>query len=159
MPVRVSGGVRPTASRVREALFSVIGHDLTGCSVLDACGGSGALTFEALSRGATVTTVERNKVTARHISHTAAELGVEVHLHVRDAHHVFNSGTWDVVLLDPPYSDDPLRWVEAAASAVGQTLVVEHEASKALPPSVGALKLDKPRVYGGTALSVYWRGS
>ena len=159
VPVRVSGGVRPTSARVREALFSVLGNDLAGCSVLDACGGSGALTFESVSRGATVTTVERNPATAKHIARTARALGMELDLRVRDAHRVFSAGVWDVVLLDPPYADDPLPWVEAAVEAVGQTLVVEHDASKLLPNSVEGLMIDKPRTYGGTTLSVYWRRS
>lgn len=45
-------GVRPTQDRIREALFSILGHRVKGCHVLDAFAGSGALGIEALSRGA-----------------------------------------------------------------------------------------------------------
>ncbi|MCE7957512.1 MAG: 16S rRNA (guanine(966)-N(2))-methyltransferase RsmD, partial [Acidobacteria bacterium ACB2] len=56
----VPAGVRPTASRVREALFSMVGQDLRGWSVLDAFGGTGLLALEAVSRGAApVVVVER----------------------------------------------------------------------------------------------------
>ena len=56
--IAVPGGVRvrPTADRVREALFSILGAAVTGARVLDAYAGSGALGFEALSRGARAAT-------------------------------------------------------------------------------------------------------
>ena len=52
LPARVPEGVRPTAGRVREAVFSMVGQDLRGWSVLDLFGGSGLIGIEAASRGA-----------------------------------------------------------------------------------------------------------
>ena len=117
VPGKVRSGVRPTSSRVREALFSMVGQDLTGVTVLDAFGGSGLLSFEAYSRGATVTTVERHRATARQIQEAAQSLGANIDLRMDDARNVLSSGSWDVVLMDPPYKDDPIEWAAAAASA------------------------------------------
>ena len=60
LPVPVSSGVRPTSSRVREALFSMVGNHLDGVTWLDAFGGAGLTALEASSRGAAVTVFEKN---------------------------------------------------------------------------------------------------
>ena len=59
LPVPVSSGVRPTSSRVREALFSMVGNHLDGVTWLDAFGGAGLTALEASSRGAAVTVFEK----------------------------------------------------------------------------------------------------
>ena len=157
VPLRVPNGVRPTSARVREAMFSVIGQDLSGQTVLDACGGSGLLGIEAASRGAQVTTVERRSSVARAIAQTAAALDVALDVRAQDARTVFGAGEWDIVLLDPPYADDALAWALGAAAAALEVLVVEHRATFTMPTALDALVLDKPRRYGDTALSIYWR--
>ncbi|MGB0640877.1 MAG: RsmD family RNA methyltransferase [Myxococcota bacterium] len=157
VPGKVRDGVRPTSSRVREALFSMLGQNLESVSVLDACGGSGLLTFEAVSRGATVTTVERNRATARQIEQAASQLGVKLDLRVDDVRNVMSSGTWDVVLLDPPYDDDPVEWLAAASCAVGGTLVLEHRSGQELPTDVGPLELLRSRKHGDSVLTFYGR--
>ena len=154
---KVGAGVRPTSSRVREAMFSIIGQDLTGVSVLDAFGGTGLLSFEALSRGATVTTVERNRGAARAIKANADQFGVGLDLRNADVRGVLASASWDVVIMDPPYSDDPVEWVAEAASAVDELLVIEHRSGLEMPPRVGALSFEKQRRYGDSTLSVYRR--
>ena len=157
MPGSVPRGVRPTSSRVREALFSIIGQDLDGVSVLDAFGGSGLLSFEACSRGADVTTVERNRAVARQLAGAASVLGVKLDLRVCDARKAMVSAEWDVVLLDPPYSDDPVEWAGAAAASVRSVLVVEHSSAFQMPAVIGLLELEKSRKYGDSTLSVYRR--
>ena len=70
--------VRPTADRVREALFSILGPRVPGARVLDAYAGSGALGFEALSRGALeATLVEAQRRALSTLRATARELGLE----------------------------------------------------------------------------------
>ncbi len=156
---RVAEGVRPTHSRAREALFSMVGQELIGWSVLDAFGGSGLLAFEAASRGAApVLVVERQREAARQIRASAMELGLEeAQLRVlqSDAIQVMRSGRWDLVLLDPPYAEDPLLWATRAEPVVGRLLVVEHRATRQLPERIGALALDRARTYGDTTLSLY----
>lgn len=159
LPGSVPKGVRPTSSRVREAMFSMVGQDLVGVSVLDGCGGSGLLTFEAVSRGASVTTVERNRGVARELAVRAKALGVTLDLRVDDCRNALLTGEWDVVILDPPYADDPVEWLSSAASSVKVLLVIEHAHGADMPDSVGALHLDRTRKYGDSVLTVYRRGA
>ena len=149
-------GVRPTAGRVREALFSMLGQDLAGWSMLDAFGGSGLMAFEAASRGAgPVVVCERNRKVAAQIQRSARELGVDVDVRLGDARTVLHSGSWDLVFLDPPYADDPATWVRHAARAVRQVLVVEHRSGGVVPASVDSLERARQRRYGDSTLSIF----
>lgn len=99
--------LRPTPDRVRETLFNWLGQDLTGKNCLDLFAGSGALGFEAISRGAkSVTMVESNKDVALDLRHNATLLKADnVALMNRDALYFIknNQNTFDVIFLDPPY--------------------------------------------------------
>jgi 16S rRNA (guanine966-N2)-methyltransferase len=103
-------GTRPTADRVREALFSMLG-DVSGLRVLDLFAGSGALGIEALSRGAaSATFVESDPRAATVIRENLAALGADGEVIGQDAV-VFlaaQRGTFDLVLADPPYDSAPL---------------------------------------------------
>src|SRR5499433_20698 len=69
-------GLRPTPDRVRETLFNWLGQDLTGAACLDLFAGSGALGFEAASRGARrVVMVERDPATFRSLTAAREQLG------------------------------------------------------------------------------------
>lgn len=149
-------GVRPTSSRVREALFSIVGHDLGGQRVLDAFGGSGLLALEAWSRGADVTCVERDPAHARGIAANAADLGGRIDLRVGDVAALAPTlGTFDGVLADPPYADDPARWLTILAPLASSWLAYEADAGRRAPPRAGRLRLDRARDFGGTALWIY----
>ncbi len=104
--------VRPTPARVKEALFSILGERIEGARVLDLYAGSGAIGFEALSRGAVhVTFVELHAPTAAAIRRAAAQLGVEKRTSVlcmpaeKAAQRV--TGHFDFVYADPPYALPP----------------------------------------------------
>ncbi len=155
---KVRTGVRPTSSRVREALFSMLGQDLSDVTVLDGFGGSGLISFEAMSRGAEVTTVERNRPAAAAIKSNAEHLKVKMDLRITDLRNVLASGQWDVVILDPPYADDPVEWVAEASACVREVLVIEHKSGASLPEQVGALIQDVSRRYGDSSLTIYRRG-
>lgn len=114
-------GLRPTPDRVRETLFNWLTHafgDFQGRSVLDLFAGTGALGFEAASRGAaSVTLVENNGVAAKGLQAARTRLkapeieiregdAVAVGRQFRDAGRHF-----DLVLLDPPFGQ---RWVDTA---------------------------------------------
>lgn len=108
LPVPDKSGLRPTPDRVRETLFNWLGQDLTGWSVLDAFAGSGALGFEAASRGAvTVQMLEADPQLARSLTAIAQRLqahGVEVQ--TTDAlGWMARAGAvrFDLILLDPPF--------------------------------------------------------
>ncbi len=111
-------GLRPTPDRVRETLFNWLGQDLSGQDCLDLYAGSGALGFEAASRGARrVTMVERDKAALRALQSNATLLAagaVEV-VHA-DALEFLRQhrGRYDVVFLDPPFADD--CWLELLAA-------------------------------------------
>ncbi|MGE2712548.1 16S rRNA (guanine(966)-N(2))-methyltransferase RsmD [Mycolicibacterium litorale] len=119
-------GTRPTADRVREALFSVLDArlDFDGLVVLDLYAGSGALGLEALSRGAArAEFVEQDHRAAGTISRNIADLGVGAVAHVRRAAvaTVLAAGAdrpVDLVFADPPY-DVPDTAVEAMLDALG----------------------------------------
>jgi 16S rRNA (guanine966-N2)-methyltransferase len=103
-------GLRPTPDRVRETLFNWLGQDLDGRDCLDLFAGSGALGFEAASRGARrVVMVERDAAALKSLQANREALAASAVEVVRsDAleflrHH---RGRYDVVFLDPPFADD-----------------------------------------------------
>ena len=99
--------LRPTPDRVRETLFNWLGRDLSGMACLDLFAGSGALGFEALSRGAaSVVMVEKNAAALRALSENARKLGASNLTVVRGDALEFARATrarFDVVFVDPPY--------------------------------------------------------
>jgi len=107
LPVPDSPGLRPTPDRVRETLFNWLGQDLTGWTVLDAFAGTGALGFEAASRGAArVQLLERDPVLARGLAAARTRLGAaSVEIAQADALAWMRRvpATFDLVLLDPPF--------------------------------------------------------
>ncbi|MEB5476431.1 16S rRNA (guanine(966)-N(2))-methyltransferase RsmD [Acinetobacter pollinis] len=102
-------GLRPTPDRVRETLFNWLMWDIQNAVVLDTCTGSGALAFEALSRGAShVTLIEPNKKQAQFLQENIQTLNIQdkCNLHLSTAEDVLPKlkKAFDVVFLDPPYS-------------------------------------------------------
>jgi 16S rRNA (guanine966-N2)-methyltransferase len=107
--LRVAGrpGLRPTPDRVRETLFNWLGQDLSGLDCLDLYAGSGALGFEAASRGAArVVMVERDRAALAELEHNRAALGAaQVRIVGGDAAAFLSrrETPFDVVFLDPPF--------------------------------------------------------
>jgi 16S rRNA (guanine966-N2)-methyltransferase len=148
---------------VREAIFSILG-DISGARVLDLFCGTGALGFEALSRGATAATlVDKHPAAARR---NADELGLAGRADVVRAEVVRflrggQEGAFDLVLCDPPYrlADrlagelDPL--IRRALAEDGR-VVVETSPDRTLPLS---LPLLKERRYGDTLIRVHAEAS
>ncbi|HET7597086.1 MAG TPA: 16S rRNA (guanine(966)-N(2))-methyltransferase RsmD, partial [Burkholderiales bacterium] len=103
--------LRPTPDRVRETLFNWLGQDLTGCACLDLYAGSGALGFEAASRGARrVVMVERDALVHRALQASREMLqATSVEIVRADALEFLRSdrGRYDIVFLDPPFSAAP----------------------------------------------------
>src|SRR5437870_13695463 len=99
---------RPTADRVRETLFSMLVSRLgtfEDLRVADLFAGSGALGFEALSRGAAhATFVENDRGAAEAIRRNAQKLGASIQLLTRSALALPQSEPFDLVFADPPYS-------------------------------------------------------
>lgn len=167
-------GTRPTQERIREAMASIVASaralSLEGASILDPFAGSGALSLEFLSRGAAhATLIERDARTSARIRSNIDALGAKAQAKVvrGDAHALIERGSlpgapFDIVLLDPPYAEDPARTaalVQALADAgdlVPGALIVHERAADApgLPES-HAFELSSSRRYGDTALDLW----
>ena len=146
--------VRPTGDRVKEAWFSILQPSIPDARVLDLFAGSGALGFEALSRGAVqVDFVETHKTSLATIRDNAATLDVEarITIHRSDAMRFaarLQPGAYDVAFADPPYAtDDAAKLVELfRATPFAGVLSVEHAADSPVPG-------DDTRRYGDTAVT------
>jgi 16S rRNA (guanine966-N2)-methyltransferase len=134
--------VRPTADRVRETLFNWLGQDLTGWSTLDLFAGSGALTLEALSRGAALAVaVDRAAALTAALAATARTFGAQgLEVHTGDARAFLSreSRRFDAIFLDPPFAEDPWSWLlPAAAARLGPAGYIYAEAGRPLQPPDG----------------------
>lgn len=144
LPVADRPGLRPTPSRLRETLYNWLGQDLTGWRCVDAFAGSGALGFEAASRGAAdVTLFESDRELARSLAATRERLGAsQVRIECGDALAGLARlapASIDLVLLDPPFDAPSLLAAAVAAAArvvaPGGSIYVESAA----PLDVAAL--------------------
>ena len=143
LPVADRPGLRPTPDRVRETLFNWLGQDLTGWRVLDAFAGSGALGFEAASRGAAeVVLLEQDPVLLASLDASRQRLAAST-LRVQRADAMAwmaggAAGRFDLVLLDPPFGAElagPAALLAARLLADGGYLYVESAAALAEPPA------------------------
>jgi 16S rRNA (guanine966-N2)-methyltransferase len=150
---------RPTADRVREALFSLLG-DVSGAGALDLYAGSGALGIEALSRGAaTVTFVERDVRAAAIIERNLEAVGAEAEVRRQDVLRFLAStpGAFDLVFVDPPY-DAAVRLAAPLSERLPAVLTdkarIVTESDKREPLEL-SLPLATERVYGDTRIAVH----
>ncbi|MDD1615590.1 MAG: 16S rRNA (guanine966-N2)-methyltransferase [Methylococcaceae bacterium NSP1-2] len=101
-------GLRPTPVRVRETLFNWLQYDVLGSHCLDLYAGSGALSFEAASRGAkSVVQVENNPVACRNLKANALALGAEQIICVQSDVFRYLAGdaqAFNLVFIDPPFN-------------------------------------------------------
>jgi 16S rRNA (guanine966-N2)-methyltransferase len=128
-------GLRPTPDRVRETLFNWLGQDLTGLACLDLFAGSGALGFEAASRGAaSVVLVEKDRAAVAELERSRATLdAAQVAIVGGDAAAYLARASlpFDVVFLDPPFRQNALPAILAslpAHLAPGARVYVESDA-------------------------------
>ncbi len=134
LPSPCSDLTRPTTDMWRSTIFDALEHiqSLQGARVLDVFAGTGALGFEALSRGAlSLTSVESSRQQAQQIQYTAHQLEVAtrcsiIHDDVRRWLHALPpSPAWDLVLADPPYD---LRIGSRLLTLIGQQHIVTNNA-------------------------------
>ncbi|HSE61948.1 MAG TPA: 16S rRNA (guanine(966)-N(2))-methyltransferase RsmD [Candidatus Saccharimonadales bacterium] len=151
----------PMSERIRGSLFNILG-DITGKTVLDAFAGSGALSFEAVSRGAkSALLLEKDKVAQKIIAKNIAALGVSERMQLIKA----NCRSWseqnpevtfDLILLDPPYHDLQLSTVSLLANHlnVNGLMVLSYPGRDSAPTVNGVVVVDN-RSYGDAALAFY----
>jgi len=151
----------PMSDKMRGALFNALG-DIHGLTVLDAFSGSGALSFEAISRGAThVIAVDIDKGAAGTIAANAAALGINKELKVIRAGitswlDTSPAATFDVVLADPPYDDLQLPVIQKLLARLkpGGVFALSWP-GKELPPDFDNLELLQANTYGDSQLVFY----
>jgi len=147
-------GLRPTPDRVRETLFNWLGQTLYGRSCLDLFAGSGALGFEAASRGAEqVVMVERNRTVFRALRENANILGcANVFVHTQDGLEfaLHDAQHYDVIFLDPPFQysskgDYLPKLLEILPQRLndGGVVYVESGAAMEIPPPWQVIKSGK----------------
>jgi 16S rRNA (guanine966-N2)-methyltransferase len=150
---------RPTADRVREGLFSMLG-DVSDARVLDLYAGTGALGIEALSRGAAAALfVERDPRAAAAIEANLRSLGLHQPVRRQDALRFLarGEGTFDLVFCDPPYDSvpriaGPLAERLPALLARGARIVTESD--KRTPFELPFTVLAE-RTYGDTRIAIH----
>ena len=133
-------GLRPTPDRVRETLFNWLGQDLGGRRCLDLFAGSGALGFEAASRGAAeVVMVENNRAAFRALQENCRKLACSnIMLRCEDGLGFASrqeGGCYDVIFLDPPFQSDYLfRTLPLLADKLAEDGLVYVETGEAFDP-------------------------
>ncbi len=153
---------RPTADRVREALFSTLG-DMSGLEVLDLFAGSGALAIEALSRGAaSATLVDSAPRAITAIRRNLETLGMTADVRAASATAFLRTARshgrqYDLVFLDPPYRrasslGGELSIALAPVLATGARVVSESDRREPLELE---LPLSDERVYGDTLIRIH----
>lgn len=154
---------RPTAERVKEALFSILHFELEGRRVLDLFAGSGQLGIEALSRGAAgCVFVDKNPAAAEIIRRNLHAAGLHAHTQVLStdaAAYLARCGDrFDIAFLDPPYASGlaaDLLEATAARMTPGGVIVCETDTSADMPEQAGGFRLVRQYRYGKVMLHLY----
>ena len=155
--------LRPTPDRVRETLFNWLGQDMSGKCCLDLFAGSGALGFEAASRGAKrVVMVERHPAAWRALQANAALLAATtVELKHADALEFLRAddGSYNIVFVDPPFRADYLQQVlPALVPRMARAALVHVEAPQAPALSPGWEIQRSGRAGAVTHQLLKWKG-
>ena len=171
LPGRALSNVRPTTDRARETVFNILQNyvEFTGARVLDLFAGSGALGFEAVSRGAeSAVFVEKHRKTAEMLDASAHALGVEHEVQVvRDDVLRFlatpQSVPYRLVFCDPPYALTTGNRVFALLAAhkwcePGAVLVSEHDMRETVLEQPGWRKVAE-RMFGETKVDFFQHSS
>jgi 16S rRNA (guanine966-N2)-methyltransferase len=160
--------IRPTADRVREALFNILGGRPIDAQVLDLFAGTGAMGIEAVSRGARrAVFVDRSTPALQMIRRNIALCRLEAHTRVLQLDIVSSlnrllpdQGAFDLIFIDPPYNRGLIRPTllnlsESQLPSDDALAVVEHDPSESIdPPLSGWVPIDQRR-YGRTQLSFF----
>ncbi len=157
---------RPTADRVKEAMFDIVRFRLGG-RVLDLFGGTGQLGIEAISNGCeTAVICDNNADSISLISRNVAKAGftdrISV-LHTDYKRFIKNNagkGEFNVIFLDPPYNCELLEKAmnyidEYGILADDGIIIAESAVETAIPDTFGSLKLEKSYRYGTVAVRIY----
>ena len=156
---------KPMGERIRNAMFNRIGDEIKDARVLDAFAGTGAIGFEALSRGAAhVTFVERDKVAQNILRKNIASLGVErdvklVSSSVNSWLKSSNENSYGIIFADPPYHDPQFSTVNMLLSLLkpGALMVLSHPGRGEFPETTRNIVVVDNRSYGNAMLTSFRR--
>ncbi|MEE9257285.1 MAG: 16S rRNA (guanine(966)-N(2))-methyltransferase RsmD [bacterium] len=160
--------VRPTGDRVREALFNILGQRLDGWRFLDVCAGSGAVSLEALSRGAVcAVALEWDADRCRHIREEAGRVNLDIGLEVRCEEALAGLSrlrreggpAFDLAFLDPPWDSEGLRQeildILFEEPGLCGAAVAEFPSEGKAPDAPPAARMIRRADYGGTSLMFF----
>jgi 16S rRNA (guanine966-N2)-methyltransferase len=164
----VHGRTRPTAAKVRESVFNILGDAVLGVRVLDLFAGTGALGIEALSRGAAATVfVEDHPGALKVLRRNLEDLGLgdrttvwPLPVMVALKKLAGRGESFDLAFLDPPYGGGAADAALKALASLnlcrsGAPVVVEHSRRQDLPAECGPLRRLQVRRYGDTQVAFY----
>ena len=156
---------RPTADRVKEALFSIIQFDLPGAKVLDLFGGTGQLGIEALSRGAkSAVFVDEREDACRMIRENLKRTKLEEQARVQRADYMLFLKNchepFDIIFLDPPYAEvfleNSLKMItEIDILQSGGIIVTERPVGKEIPGDFPGFSRSRDYKYSATVLTLF----
>jgi 16S rRNA (guanine(966)-N(2))-methyltransferase RsmD len=159
--------VRPTKDRIREALFSSLGN-ISNLSILDLYAGSGAISLEALSRGATsATLVDINKESIKCIKDNFASLNVEEDYEILFMSDILalnkfkeENKSFDIIYLDPPYQKgkyiDIINFI-LENNIINNNGIIISESNYELDIDENLFSKHKKHKYGEIIINIYWR--
>ena len=157
---------RPTSNKVRGAIFSRVGPYYDGGDSLDLFAGSGAFSFEALSRGIkNAYLVDNNRDSINIIKENAKLLDVDVNIINKDykiALNLLKDKKFKLIFLDPPYKlrviDEIIKFVDVNNMLIEDgVIIVETEKNYQLNKNIGNISIDKEAIYGDSKISYYIR--
>ncbi len=160
------GGIRPTADRLREAIFNILAGRVRDSLVLDLFAGTGSLGIEALSRGALFSVfIDNNQAALAVIHSNLKKCEIEDRAKVLKWNIVKNLNcirlpdqTFDLIFLDPPYDRGFIRsallHIQHQRLFTGETcVIVEHSPAESIPADISVYDIADQRRYGKTLVS------
>jgi 16S rRNA (guanine966-N2)-methyltransferase len=157
-------GVRPTASKIRQAFFNILQARVSDCDFLDVFAGSGLMGLEALSRGArSLVSIESDRRMVRALEETLKLMGFDGEVICGDYRHILTTLPplkFDIIFADPPYRTNypngVLEMVERCELLKPEgVLAIEHNRDFKFSQTESVLKFYDRRQYGTTAISFF----
>ncbi len=154
---------RPTTDRIKETIFNIIQHDLTGKNFLDICSGSGSIGIEAISRGANAVFIEKSKKACEIIHKNLLKTKFT------DRSDVINNDAliavkalktqFDIIFIDPPYENEfthelLLCIAQKNLLTNGGFIMLEQDSAKDLL-IIPELKIDREKIFKRTKIVFY----
>jgi len=162
--------VRPTSDKIRGAIFSALSSRLgsfDGCRILDMFAGSGALSIEALSRGAEFSVLfDTSDESLELVRKNLKACGLAQHSRVVRGNAIIHldralaEGPYDVVFVDPPYGKNMAQQALETVATQGMLkdgawVIAETGRNETLPETIGNLELSHKKDYGSTSIHYY----